>query len=80
VRRSAGKYQYVDGDGDRLAALHSVVRAVPDRVLPHSVVNGVDTFTLTVGGNDTPSGTKYTCRVFNGCGSATSDPTTLIIQ
>jgi len=52
----------------------------PTDSAPHSVVNGTDTTTLTVGGNDTPSGTIYTCRVFNGCGSVTTSPTVLNIQ
>ena len=52
----------------------------PNETSPHSVVNGSETASLTVGGNDTPTGTIYTCKVFNGCGSVTSDPTVLNIQ
>ena len=41
---------------------------------------GADSNALTVGGSSTPSGTKYTCRVFNGCGSVTSDEAVVSFQ
>lgn len=52
----------------------------PTDAFPHAVVNGVDTLTLTVGGFDTPTGTIYTAKAFNGCGSVTSNGTVLNIQ